>query len=131
MKNELITELFQKFEQASYVYDEVECWSARDLQVIFNYTEWRNFIKILEKAKKACENAGEAITNHFVDANKMVEIGSGSERVIDDMALTRYACYLIAQNGDSSNVNDGGCLIRLPKPCQYQLHSNDECLCAK
>jgi DNA-damage-inducible protein D len=102
MKNELITELFQKFEQASYVYDEVECWSARDLQVIFNYTEWRNFIKILEKAKKACENAGEAITNHFVDANKMVEIGSGSERVIDDMALTRYACYLIAQNGDSS-----------------------------
>jgi DNA-damage-inducible protein D len=100
MKKELIAELFQKFEHASYLLEGVECWSARELQVIFNYTEWRNFLKVINKAKDSCLNSGESIPNHFVDVNKMVSIGSGADRHIDDIALTRYACYLVAQNGD-------------------------------
>jgi DNA-damage-inducible protein D len=100
MKKELIAELFQKFEHACYLLDGVEFWSARELQVIFNYTEWRNFLKVIKKAKDSCLNSGESIPNHFVDVNKMVLIGSGADRPIDDIALTRYACYLVAQNGD-------------------------------
>jgi DNA-damage-inducible protein D len=100
MKKELIHELFEKFEQARYTYKDVECWSARELQVIFNYAEWRNFYKVVEKAKAACQNAGGNVSNHFVDSNKMVTLGSGSARSVEDIALTRYACYLIAQNGD-------------------------------
>jgi DNA-damage-inducible protein D len=102
MKKELIQELFFKFENASYLYNNIECWSAREVQEILGYTKWDNFVKVIEKAKKACENAGEDLQNHFADIGKMVLLGSGSEREISDMALTRYACYLIAQNGDSS-----------------------------
>ncbi|WP_367916000.1 DNA damage-inducible protein D [Leadbetterella sp. DM7] len=102
MKKELITELLQKFEQAAYEFEGVECWSARELQKTFNYSEWRNFLKAIEKAKKSCENAGEEVSGHFVGFNKMVQLGSGSLREIDDIALTRYACYLIAQNGDAA-----------------------------
>jgi DNA-damage-inducible protein D len=102
MKKELIEELFLKFENASHQYNDIECWSARDLQEILNYTKWDNFLKVIEKAKKACENVGEDVKNHFADIGKMVLLGSGSEREIPDIALTRYGCYLIAQNGDSS-----------------------------
>ena len=100
MKKELIAELLQKFENACYAYKGVECWSARELQSIFNYTEWRNFLKVVDKAREACKKSSVDIANHFVDFNKMVDLGSGSQREIEDMALTRYACYLIAQNGD-------------------------------
>lgn len=102
MKKELIQLLFLKFENASYIYNDIECWSARDLQEILNYTKWDNFLKVIEKAKKACENVGEDVQNHFADIGKMVLLGSGSEREIPDIALTRYGCCLIAQNGDSS-----------------------------
>ncbi|MEB2308016.1 MAG: BRO family protein [Candidatus Brocadiaceae bacterium] len=102
MKKEFIVELFAKFEEACYLFNELECWSARELQEILGYTEWRNFLKVVDKAKTACENAGLAVSDHFVEVNKMVPLGSGAEREIDDIALTRYACYLIAQNGDSS-----------------------------
>lgn len=102
MKKELIIELLQKFEQAAYEYQGVECWSARELQKVFNYTEWRNFLKAIDKAKKSCENAGEAVSNHFVGFNKMIDLAKGAQREIDDIALTRYACYLIAQNGDAT-----------------------------
>jgi DNA-damage-inducible protein D len=102
MKKELIAELFVQFEQAAYEYKGIECWSARELQQIFAYTDWRNFIKVVDKAKGACENAGEKVSDHFVDVNKMVELGSGAQRELEDIALTRYACYLIAQNGDPS-----------------------------
>lgn len=102
MKKELIEQLFQKFENASHLYNNIECWSARDLQEILNYAKWDNFLKVIDKAKKSAENAGEDIQNHFADIGKMVILGSGSEREISDLALTRYACYLIAQNGDSS-----------------------------
>lgn len=104
MKTEQIAELLEKFEGACFIYEGVECWSARELQVIFNYSEWRNFVNVIERAKQACVNSGADTANHFVGFNKMVELGSGSEREIEDMALTRYACYLIAQNGDSNKA---------------------------
>jgi DNA-damage-inducible protein D len=100
MKKELIEELFEKFEDACYLYNGIECWSARELQLIFAYTKWDNFYKVIEKAKKACESSGVNVSDHFADAGKMVDLGSGSQREIEDMALTRYACYLVAQNGD-------------------------------
>jgi len=107
MKKALIGELFEKFEKACYIFpkgmhsqNDVECWSARELQEVLNYSEWRNFVKVIEKSKNACLNAGENVAYHFVDINKMVPLGSGAERNIDDIALTRYACYLVAQNGD-------------------------------
>lgn len=102
MKKELIEELFFKFENASHLYKDIECWSARDLQEILNYTKWDNFLKVIEKAKKACENVGEGISDHFADVGKMIELAKGAQREIADIALTRYGCYLIAQNGDSS-----------------------------
>jgi DNA-damage-inducible protein D len=102
MKKELIEELFIQFEQAAYEYKGIECWSARELQQIFAYTEWRNFLKVVDKAKEACENAGEGLSDHFVEVNKMIDLAKGAQREIEDIALTRYACYLIAQNGDPS-----------------------------
>lgn len=100
MKKELIAELFGQFENACYEYKGIECWSARELQELFAYTKWDNFLNVIEKAKKACEQAGEAVADHFAGTGKMVVLGSGAEREIDDIALTRYACYLVAQNGD-------------------------------
>ncbi len=100
MKQELVGDLFQKFEQACYLYNELECWRARELQQVLGYAEWRNFLKVVEKAKIACANTGFSVADHFVDVNTMVPLGSGAAREVDDIALTRYACYLIAQNGD-------------------------------
>lgn len=100
MKKEHIAELFKQFEDACYDYEGVECWSARELQSILGYSQWRNFKNVIDKAQKSCKQAGEDTKNHFAEFNKMVEIGSGAQKLIDDIALTRYACYLIAQNGD-------------------------------
>jgi DNA-damage-inducible protein D len=104
MKKELIQELFEQYENACYLYNGIECWSARELQTILGYTKWDNFVKVIDKAKSASENVGENNINHFADIGKMVQIGSGSEREISDIALTRYACYLIAQNGDATKT---------------------------
>lgn len=101
MKSQEIKELFQKFEHASSKLEGVECWSARDLQILLGYSKWENFEKVIQKAKDACRNAGEEEEYHFPDVRKMVSIGSGAEKEIDDILLTRYACYLVAQNGDS------------------------------
>jgi len=100
MKKELITKLHREFERYARTTDEVECWLARELLELLGYTEWRNFTLVIDKAKVACNKAGHAIEDHFVDVNKMVEVGSGAQREVSDIALTRYACYLIAQNGD-------------------------------
>lgn len=101
MKAEQIKELFAQFEVAASEFEGIECWSARELQNLLGYSKWENFQKVIDKAKESCRNAGEQITNHFPDVGKMVPIGSGAEKEIDDILLTRYACYLIAQNGDS------------------------------
>ncbi len=105
MKGEHISELFLKFEEACYGLDGLECWSARNLQKILGYKDWRNFANTIQKASTSCENSGESVNDHFVGVNKMVKIGSGSEREVEDIALTRYACYLIAQNGDPKLEN--------------------------
>lgn len=77
-----------------------EFWYARELQQALEYTEWRNFSAVVEKAKAACSASGNEVDDHFVDVNKMVDIGSGTQREIDDVTLSRYACYLIVMNGD-------------------------------
>ncbi len=100
MKKGEILALFQEYEQAACEVNQVECWSARDLQKLLGYSLWQNFTKVIEKAKMACENVGQNIVDHFIDVNKKVELGSGAFREVDDIMLTRYACYLVAQNGD-------------------------------
>lgn len=100
MKKELITRLHKSFEEAVHHRGRVEYWLARELQQLLGYTQWRNFERVIEEAKAACEKAGGRVKDHFADVSKMVDIGSGSARQIEDVALTRYACYLIAQNGD-------------------------------
>ena len=101
MNTELVHTLTGTFEaHAQQAENGVEFWLARDLQHLLGYTEWRNFTAVVSKAKTACEVSNHAISDHFVDVNKMVDLGSGSQREVDDIMLTRYACYLIAQNGN-------------------------------
>ena len=101
MKKDIIKTLTADFESYSNITEnEIEFWFARDLQHLLGYSEWRNFKKAINKAKTACETSGHQISDHFVEVNKMVKIGSETEREISDLLLTRFACYLIAQNGD-------------------------------
>ena len=93
--------LKEQFDSIINVKEDVEFWYARDLQKILGYTEWRNFEDVMSKAMISCEKAGFKAIDHFVKLNKMVEVGSGAERQVEDYMLTRYACYLTAQNGDS------------------------------
>lgn len=79
-----------------------EWWSARDLAPLLDYVQWRNFMQVVEKAKLACQKAGKHVADHFADVSKMVDIGSGAQREVEDVRLSRYACYLIVQNGDPS-----------------------------
>jgi len=100
MKKVTIARLNKSFEDSAYEQDGIEYWLARELQILLGYTSWRNFINAVTKAKESCKTSKEEILDHFVDVDKMVKIGSGAERKQDDIMLTRYACYLIAQNGD-------------------------------
>jgi DNA-damage-inducible protein D len=100
MKSDLVRRLHNNFEDFVHVQDGVEFWFARDLQKLLGYSEWRNFQKTIEKAKESCKTSNHAILDHFVDVNKSIPVPKGGERLIEDILLTRYACYLIAQNGD-------------------------------
>jgi DNA-damage-inducible protein D len=102
MKKELVVQLHASFEQLLHVEEEtgVEFWLARDLQEVLGYQTWRSFEQVIQKAVTACENSGYKPHDHFAEISKMVPLGSGAERQVSDYMLTRYACYLIAQNGD-------------------------------
>lgn len=104
MDKELITSLLKRFEDmvCKFPDEEADFWCARDLQELLGYSEWRNFSTVIDKAITACEKAGYEATDHFVGITKKVDLGSGAQREIEDIALSRYACYLIAQNGDPS-----------------------------
>lgn len=97
-----IDALISDFEDASQIdEDGVEYWTARDLSKLLDYSDYRNFLNIVNKAKEACINSGNDVEHHFVDVTDMIEIGKGAVREVDNIKLTRYASYLIAQNGDS------------------------------
>jgi DNA-damage-inducible protein D len=102
MKSEEVQKLHASFEQLVKVDTDTgaEFWLARDLQIVLGYAKWENFSRAVEKAKTACSTAGYEVPDHFLDVRKMVDLGSGARRQIEDIALTRYACYLIAQNSD-------------------------------
>ncbi len=104
MKKEVIVRLHTNFEEIVQRETETgaEFWLARDLQPLLGYARWENFIKVISKAKISCKTAGYEVADHFLDITKMVTVGSGAQRPIDDIALDRYACYLIAQNGEPS-----------------------------
>jgi len=102
MDKKTVTKLTSSFNAiARQIPDEsIEFWYARELMMILGYDRWENFSKVIHKASIACETSGGDIANHFRGVTKMVTIGSGAERPVEDIMLTRYACYLIAQNGD-------------------------------
>ncbi len=101
MKKDIVYKLTENFEDFLQLTEEgIEFWLARDLQHLLGYGKWDNFQNVISKAKTACEISGQEISDHFADVGKMVDIGSGAQKEIDDVMLTRFACYLIAQNGD-------------------------------
>ncbi len=101
MKSEIIQSLTKNFEEHSFTTEEgIEFWFARDLQHLLGYAKWENFSKVITKAKISCEVSGNDVSNHFPDIRKTIAMPKGASKEIDDLMLTRYACYLITQNGD-------------------------------
>jgi DNA-damage-inducible protein D len=98
-----ITKQHQNFESIRHEDAEGnEFWQARELAAVLGYAEYRNFFPVILKAREACENSGHSAGNHFVRMHEMVVIGSGAKRLVEDVRLSRYACYLLVQNGDPS-----------------------------
>ncbi len=100
MKTEEVKQLFEQFEKAAAEVKGVECWSARELQTLLGYSKWENFTNVINKAKESCAQVGHKIEDHFPDVRKVIAAGKGAQHEIEDILLTRYACYLVAQNGD-------------------------------
>ena len=100
MEKETITKLTKTFEEYAYQQDGIEFWLARELQELLGYSDWRNFLNAVEKAKDSCKVTGETVINHFVDVTKTIPMPKGATKEVPDIMLTRYACYLTAQNGD-------------------------------
>jgi len=100
MQKQLVQKLHKNFEDYLNENDGVEYWLARDLQKLLEYSKWDNFKKVIEKAKQSCKNSKQQPSDHFADVGKTIKMPKGAEKEIDDIMLTRYACYLIAQNGD-------------------------------
>ena len=100
MDTNLITELHKRFEEYVNNEDDVEFWYARELQELLGYDKWDNFEKVIDKAKLTCKSSQQKVSDHFLDVGKMIKLARGADREINDIKLTRYACYLIAQNGD-------------------------------
>ena len=96
MEKGLIIQLNKTFEESAYTQNKVEYWMARDLQKLLDYDEWRNFLKVIDKAKTACLNSGQNISDHFVDVNKMVKLGSGSRRT--SLVNSRPIFYFVIRN---------------------------------
>ena len=104
MKSDIIIQLHKNFEDYAHRIDGEEFWFARELQLLLGYSQWRNFALVIEKAKIACQTAGHSVSDHFADVSKTIPMPKGAEKEIEDLMLTRYACYLIAQNGDPRKV---------------------------
>ena len=100
MEKKVIINYKKRFDEIRHEENGVEFWYARELMYLLNYSKWQNFENVLSKAKVACVNNGIVVENHFADISKMVTLGSGANREVEDYMLTRYACYLIAENGD-------------------------------
>lgn len=100
MEKETINKLNNTFEQGAYEQDGIEYWLARELQELLGYADWRNFLNAVDKAKESCKTTGQEVLDHFVDVTKTIPMPKGASKEVPDIMLTRYACYLIAQNGD-------------------------------
>jgi len=100
MEKQIISRLTKNFEDYVHIEEGVEFWLARDLQKLLGYVEWRKFLGVIKKAKESCKNSSNEIQNHFVGTAKTIGMPKGATKEIEDYKLTRYACYLIAQNGD-------------------------------
>ena len=101
MEKKMIINYKNRFDEIRHEENGVEFWYARELMHLLGYSRWQNFENVLSKAEVACANNGITVENHFAEASKIVTLGSGANREVEDYMLTRYACYLIAENGDS------------------------------
>ncbi|MBK8098026.1 MAG: hypothetical protein IPK26_13015 [Planctomycetes bacterium] len=104
MKKDKIAELLLHFEALVSVEQGIEFWLARDLQALLEYERWENFAALLDRARIACGTAGQRVSDHFRDVTKMVRLGSGAERAVADVAMTRYGCYLLARRGPEQAI---------------------------